>query len=376
MLIRKLSCQVHVSDHTIAEFPQFTLELSCMEAMKNFLESSSIHGLTHISSSRNGKYARLFWIAIVISGFTGAGIIIYQSFHAWHEDPVKTTEDTIPINEIPFPKVMVCPPKHTYTDLNFDLLNTENMTIDNKTRNELISYSLELLYDHLHNNMMRNLSNLEDKERYYNWYHGYTRIILPSYTNTFRYEVYTSATSGHISTQYFGDDFDVLKVGRNLKYSINIKPPPSTINSLSQSNYNMFSNSYMFEDYEDDSNDEDEVNVALHFDIVKISMKDLSGEDIFKVDDNYYPTSDEKQVTYNITSLGDRFVTIMLTRDVTLEDVKKQRLDVMPGFRINWHYSGMEVEAWSEFDGDDSISFVRNSSIKIIYHSMPFQFRI
>ena len=107
MLMRQLSCHVHVSDHTIAEFPQFTLELSFMESMKNFLESSSIHGLTHISSSR--KYARLFWITIVISGFTGAGIIIYQSFHAWHEDPVKTTEDTIPINEIPFPKVTVCP---------------------------------------------------------------------------------------------------------------------------------------------------------------------------------------------------------------------------------------------------------------------------
>ena len=236
---------VHVSsDHIIAEFPQFTLELSFMEAMRNFSESSSIHGLTHISSSRNGKYARLFWIAIVISGFTGAGIIIYQSFHAWHEDPVKTTEDTIPINEIPFPKVTVCPPKHTYTDLNFDLLNTENMTIDNNTRSELISYSLELLYDQLHNNMMMNLSILEDSDRYYNWYQGYTDIKLPyNGFSQLKYDISTSATSGNISTQHFGENFDKHKVAKKIKYTIKVKPPPGARNSvIYQPNYYTFDN--------------------------------------------------------------------------------------------------------------------------------------
>ena len=301
MLMKQLSCHVHVSGHTIAEFPQFTLELSFMESMKNFLESSSIHGLTHISSSR--KYARLFWITIVISGFTGAGIIIYQSFHAWHEDPVKTTEDTIPINEIPFPKVTVCPPKHTYTDLNFDLLNTENMTIDNKTRSELISYSLALLYDQLHNNMMKNLSILKDEKRYYNWYHGYTRIMLPSYTNTFRYDVYTSATSGHISTQHFGEKFDTHKVARNIAYKINIKPPPGARNSVTdQQNFFTFEN--LDEDATCNDNNE-ESNFTLHIEIEKISMKDLAGKDILVVGDNY-PAPEVMNTFCNITELGDK----------------------------------------------------------------------
>ena len=31
----------------------------------------------------------------------------------------------------------------------------ENMTLDNETRNELLTYAVELLYDHLHDIIMR-----------------------------------------------------------------------------------------------------------------------------------------------------------------------------------------------------------------------------
>ena len=255
----------------------------------------------------------------------------------------------------------MCPPKHTYTDLNFDLLNTENMTIDNKTRSELISYSLALLYDQLHNNMMKNLSILKDEKRYYNWYHGYTRIMLPSYTNTFRYDVYTSATSGHISTQHFGEKFDTHKVARNIAYKINIKPPPGARNSVTdQQNFFTFEN--LDEDATCNDNNE-ESNFTLHIEIEKISMKDLSGKDILVVGDNY-PAPEVMNTFCNITELGDTFVSTRLERDVTLDDVKKQRLDAMPGFSINWYYLGLEAEPWAEYhDSPESLPFVRNYSI-------------
>ena len=108
-----------------------------MENIRSFLESSTIHGLAYISTGR--KYVRLFWILVVIAGFTGAGVIIHQSFQSWDESPVKTTIETHPIAEITFPKVTVCPPKNTYTDLNYDLMMAENMTLDNETRNELLT---------------------------------------------------------------------------------------------------------------------------------------------------------------------------------------------------------------------------------------------
>ena len=49
--------------------------------IKSLLESSTIHGLIHIST--NQKLMRLFWIIVVIAGFTGAGMMIYQSFQSW-----------------------------------------------------------------------------------------------------------------------------------------------------------------------------------------------------------------------------------------------------------------------------------------------------
>ena len=95
-----------------------------MDNIKNFLESTTIHGLNYISTTR--KLVRLFWIIVVIGGFTGAGILIHTAFQSWADSPVKTTEETLPITDIIFPKVTVCPPKNTYTDLNYDLMMTEN----------------------------------------------------------------------------------------------------------------------------------------------------------------------------------------------------------------------------------------------------------
>ena len=137
-----------------------------MDNIKEFLESTTIHGLTYISLTK--KYVRLFWIIVVIAGFTGAGIMIYQSFQDWEENPVKTTEETLPITEITFPKVTVCPPKNTFTDLNFDLIKTRDMTMDDSITTELVNYAAELLYDDFHDSIMQNLSLLVDNDRYYN----------------------------------------------------------------------------------------------------------------------------------------------------------------------------------------------------------------
>ena len=53
------------------------------------------------------------------------------------------------------------------------------MTLDNDTRQELTEYAVELLYDHLYDIMITNMSKLEESNRYYNWYHGYTDIKQP-----------------------------------------------------------------------------------------------------------------------------------------------------------------------------------------------------
>ena len=69
-----------------------------MEGVSTFLESSTIHGLTYISTTR--KYARLFWILVVIAGFVGASLLIKEAFYSWSESPIKTTVETLPISEM------------------------------------------------------------------------------------------------------------------------------------------------------------------------------------------------------------------------------------------------------------------------------------
>ena len=116
-----------------------------MEGVRTFLESSTIHGLTYISTTR--KYTRLFWILVVLTGFVGASLLIKESFDSWSESPVKTTIETLPISEITLPKVTVCPPKNTFTDLNYDLMMTENITVTEEIRDEMFKYAVEVLIE-------------------------------------------------------------------------------------------------------------------------------------------------------------------------------------------------------------------------------------
>ena len=117
-----------------------------MERVSAFLESSTIHGLNYISTSK--KYARAFWILVVLAGFTAAGYLIHTSFQSWADSPIKTTIETLPISEIEFPKVTVCPPKNTYTDLNYDLILAENFTLTEEMKDELIEYSKKVIVEH------------------------------------------------------------------------------------------------------------------------------------------------------------------------------------------------------------------------------------
>ena len=97
-----------------------------MNLVTDFLESSSIAGLSLIAGTRS--FRRVFWVAVVTAAFTTAFCIIDQSLSNWAENPVTTTVETVPITEIRFPKVTVCPPQDTYTNLNYDLAMAGNIS--------------------------------------------------------------------------------------------------------------------------------------------------------------------------------------------------------------------------------------------------------
>ena len=309
-----------------------------MEAIKYFLESSTIHGLSYISTTR--KYVRLLWILIVISGFTGAGVIIYQSFEDWHENPVTTTIETQPITKLTFPKVTVCPPKNTYTNLNNDIIMSGNTTLSQNIRKELETHAMLLLSDQLYNSVMKNLSLISDNKKYYNWYNGFTKIQMPYHETTFTdakdvtIELTTYDTSGSICTQYFGDKFDIDKMVPNIHYLINVYTNESVRNNA---------------------------NVTLHFDIEKMTMNNLpSGEDTFYLS-RWRQAPLDKKIIKKYNPIKDSYKDLELIRKINLEDARKANLEVMPGFKFTWYYTGMEVLPEAKYsDNPLTTSFRRN----------------
>ena len=77
--------------------------------LKEYLESSSIHGLAYIAGTR--RLVRLFWICTVAAGLSFAGYLIHDSVTGWAESPISTDIETFPIDRVKFPLVTVCPPK-------------------------------------------------------------------------------------------------------------------------------------------------------------------------------------------------------------------------------------------------------------------------
>ena len=69
------------------------------------------------------------------------------------------------------------------------------------------------------------------------------------------------------------------------------------------------------------------------------------------------------QRNFDITALSDRYY-IDLGRYIFPADVRKQKLSQMSGFKVTWHYSGMEVESEAKYynntkDNLNSTVFVR-----------------
>ena len=286
-----------------------------MVNIKAFCETSTIHGLYYIATTR--KEVKILWLMIVIGGFSGAGVMIYQSFQAWDENPVNTVTATLPITEITLPKVTVCPPKNTFTNLNYDLMMLENMTLDNDTRDELTQFAVGLIQDQVYNEVMTNISKFEEENRYYNWYMGLTKIELPFWgvemdcsdskclDKKLRYEVNTYATSGTISTQYFGHEFDEYKIEKYFFYFASINPPHNY-------KYNSSVTLYI----------EVEKNIKPEFDQF---WSDNEIPEVITLNRIESPPGDNKLY--------------QLRRDISEDAVKDLQMDLMPGFRLTWYYN-------------------------------------
>ena len=205
-----------------------------MDNFKLFLESSSIHGLAYISVTE--RLVKVFWILTIFTGFCGAILLISQSFEAWENNPVTTTIDTKPIVDISYPKVTVCPPKQSYTNLNYDIMKVGNTTIDYDLTEEnntayLLLKSLEeyFLYKDFET-VFKEMIHINEKNKYMNWYTGLTKVpesevLSDILITSVKPEVKTYASTGTVSSPYFQDKFDSDKFKLKQTFDLDIENP-------------------------------------------------------------------------------------------------------------------------------------------------------
>ena len=164
-----------------------------MEGLREFLQSSTIHGLAYIGSDRT--QVRIFWLGVVIAGFTGSFILINQSFSSWAESPITTTIDTLPIYELEFPNVTVCPPRNSFTNLNLDIVRSSKLSLSEGQRQALSEQVSEVVFASHMERKLTTYTECEEEDRYRNQYQGLSKIQLPA----------TRHRGGYLSFTYRGE---------------------------------------------------------------------------------------------------------------------------------------------------------------------------
>ena len=276
-----------------------------MEGFRTFLESSTIHGLAYISTTR--RFSKVFWIITVISGFSIAAFLIHSSFQSWSDSPIKTTVEKMPISKIKFPKVTVCPPRGTFSDLNYDLMLAENSTFEEEQAQELNSFIYDVVNNHVY---MDEWTKLNEENRYFNWYQGYTLFSLP-YHHPFlgnSHQIDSSALSGVVTTEFFGDMFQKDLIEKKAFYQVTVSPPENLI----------------FDE-----------NITLHLKVEIERIAGHSGEQMYIT-----PGFNELELNYaNFNVSPPVQYSFQFQRGISSDKLSKVKMDIMPGFKISWHYT-------------------------------------
>ena len=179
-----------------------------METVKEFLESSTIHGLTYISSAHS-RLAKAFWSLVVLTGFSCAIYLINDSYVDWQASPIATSISTHPISELEFPTITICPPEGSNTALNYDLDRAKNITLTERDRERLINIATQILIDNPSQDFVHLARDLLGKDRILELFKRKTEF---SYPMTYieregqspSFEIWSSKLNGSYKTPGFG----------------------------------------------------------------------------------------------------------------------------------------------------------------------------
>ena len=82
--------------------------LNILNILNSFLEATTIHGLTYISTNQ-GKCTRIIWTAVVLAAAGVASYYLYETVIGFEVNYTSTTIETSRIQKYPFPAVTFDP---------------------------------------------------------------------------------------------------------------------------------------------------------------------------------------------------------------------------------------------------------------------------
>ena len=208
-----------------------------MGEFKSFLESSTVHGVSYLATTT--RFARVFWFSVVTASFIIASLLIREAFKAWTDNPISTTIETRTISEIRFPKVTICPPKDSLTDLNEVLIRIGNKTFEydllneNTTGYQVLEKFTTFFQNEDFKRRLSKVGSFYENERYKKWYEWDSSAVFPSqdWDGNLAQDgensigILTVATSGVISTPYFKEKLYFNRYEQLLTYYVHIQSP-------------------------------------------------------------------------------------------------------------------------------------------------------
>ena len=319
--------------------------MGAFAALDYFLKSSSIAGLSHVSNEKH--VSRLFWIFAVASSFLTSVYLINQSFQMWSESPVTTLIETLPSSKLSFPKISVCPPKYTDTNLNADIVSSDGKELTKEQRKYLLQFVEESLLNLMFDETMSKVNFLMEERKYYNFYHGYSELDRTSQTDM-KYRLYfnTIATEGTVYSRNFG----------------------RTVSSIENETENMiwiYINIIVPEEVRSSE------NITLTINLEWDPITDISkGYERISIDfKTINPQKGHK--FFNFSSTRDNIL-IIFDRDIETQELSQKNLTLVPGFKLQWQYS-QEVLPVHKFK--DSDRYPKHESLKMLVNLIHFSGR-
>ena len=190
-----------------------------MDILRKFLESSTIHGLSYISTEKvsfsyfssllhlyiQTRSAKILWLIVVCLGFIGAGILIGKSYKDWQENPIATSITTHPIDDLDFPVVTICPPKSSNTALYHDLAKAGNGSLSEKDKTTLRDSAYKIFMETPHKAYVKKMSAISHMGNLDQVYQGFHSLPKPYKHNGFEIKMWYP--NGTITSPWYGGEY-------------------------------------------------------------------------------------------------------------------------------------------------------------------------